>query len=140
MDIAAFIGIILGVGAIICGNIVEGGNIGHLVQLAAALIVFGGTLGATLLSFSLTDIFNAVKSLGLVFVSRSASPGEVIEDIMGLLVKARKMGLLALEPQIQNIDNDFLARGMNLVIDGIPPEMIRSILSQEIDTYEDTLR
>ncbi|MGD0281930.1 MAG: flagellar motor protein [Dissulfurispiraceae bacterium] len=140
MDIAALIGIVLGIGAIIGGNMVEGGNTAHLVQVAAAVIVFGGTLGATLLSFSIRDMFNAVKALGMVFGRRSSSPGEIIEDILGLLVKARKMGLLALETQIKTIDNPFLAKGLNLVIDGIPPAMIKEILSQEIFTYEDTYR
>lgn len=140
MDIAALIGIILGIGAIVGGNIAEGGNPSHLMQVAAALIVFGGTLGATLLSFSVRDMFNALKALGMVFGRRSASPTEIIEDILGLLVKARKMGLLALESQIKTIDNDFLAKGLGLVIDGIPPAMIREILSQEIFTYEDNYK
>jgi len=140
MDIAALIGIMLGISAIVGGNLVEGGNPAHLMQVAAALIVFGGTLGATLLSFSIRDMFNAVKALGMVFGAKSAHPSEIIEDILGLLVKARKMGLLALESQIKSIDNQFLAKGLNLVIDGIPPAMIKEILSQEIFTYEDTYK
>ena len=140
MDIAAFVGILLGIGAVVGGNMVEGGNTAHLVQVAAAIIVFGGTLGATLLSFSLRDMFNAVKALGMVFSVRSSSTGEVVEDILGLLVKARKMGLIALESQVKTIENDFLRKGLNLVIDGIPPAMIRDILFQEIYTYEDTCK
>lgn len=140
MDIAAFIGIILGVGAIIGGNLIEGGNTTHLVQLAAALIVFGGTFGATLLSFSMRDIINAVKALGMVFGGRSSSPNEVIEDILGILVKARKMGLIALESQIKSIENDFLRKGLNLVVDGMAPAMIKEILYQELDTYEETMK
>ncbi len=140
MDIAALIGIILGIGAIIGGNLVEGGNTAHLVQVAAAIIVFGGTLGATMLSFSIRDLFNAVMALGMVFGGRSSSPGEVIEDILGLLVKARKMGLLTLESQVKTIDNPFLRKGLSLVIDGIPPAMIKEILYQEISTYEETYK
>ena len=140
MDIAALVGIILGIGAIIGGNLVEGGNTAHLVQVSAAIIVFGGTLGATLLSFSVRDIINAMTSLGMVFGNRSASPGEVIEDILGLLVKARKMGLLTLESQVKTIENPFLRKGLSLVIDGIPPAMIKEILSQEIFTYEETYK
>lgn len=140
MDIAAVIGIVLGIGAIIGGNMVEGGNTAHLVQIAAAIIVFGGTLGATLLSFSITDMLTALKALGMVFGNKSASAGEVIEDILGLLVKARKMGLLTLESQVKSIENDFLRKGISLVIDGIPPSMIKEILSQEIFTFEDTYK
>ncbi len=140
MDIAAVVGIILGIGAIIGGNLVEGGNTAHLVQVSAAIIVFGGTLGSTLLSFSARDLLNAIQALGMVFGNRSASPGEVIEDILGLLVKARKMGLLTLESQVKTIDNPFLRKGLSLVIDGIPPAMIKEILSQEIFTYEETYK
>src|SRR5271157_1078879 len=140
MDIAALIGIILGIGAIIGGNLVEGGNTAHLVQVAAGIIVFGGTLGATMLSCSIRDLFNALKALGMVFGNRSSSPGEIIEDILGLLVKARKMGLLTLESQVKSIDNEFLSKGLSLVIDGIPPAMIKEILYQEIYTYEETFR
>ncbi len=140
MDIAAFVGILLGIGAVVGGNMVEGGNAAHLVQTAAAIIVFGGTLGATLLSSSIRDMFNAVKALGMVFGARSSSSSEVIEEILGLLVKARKMGLLSLESQVKSIDNDFLRKGLNLVIDGIPPAMIKDILFQEIYTYENTCK
>jgi len=140
MDIAALAGIIIGIGAIIGGNLVEGGNTAHLVQVAAAIIVFGGTLGATMLSFSIRDLFNALKALGMVFGSRSSLPGEIIEDILGLLVKARKMGLLTLESQVKSIDNQFLSKGLSLVIDGIPPAMIKEILYQEISTYEETYK
>ncbi len=140
MDIAAFIGITLGFSSIIVGNMIEGGNTAHLIQVAAALIVFGGTLGATLLSFSIHDIINAFKALGMVFGGRSSTSSEVVEDILGILVKARKMGLIALESHIRNIENAFLKKGLNLVVDGMTPAMIKEILYQEVTTYEETLK
>ncbi len=140
MDIAAFLGIILGIGAIVAGNIIEGGTTTHLVQAAAALIVFGGTFGATLLSFSMRDILNATKALGMVFGGKSSSPSEIIEDILGILVKARKMGLIALESEIKNIENPFLRKGLNLVVDGMAPAMIKEILYQEVTTYEEKMK
>ncbi|MEW6116926.1 MAG: flagellar motor protein [Nitrospirota bacterium] len=140
MDIAAFIGLLLGIGAVVGGNIIEGGNTAHLVQGAAAIIVFGGTLGATLLSFSTHDIINALKAIGFAFGKKSYASTEVIEDILGILVKARKMGLIALESQVKNIENDFLRKGLNLVIDGMTPAMIKEILYQEITTYEESLK
>ncbi len=140
MDIAAFLGLILGLGAIVAGNIIEGGTTSHLVQVAAALIVFGGTFGATLLSFSMRDILNAIKALGMVFGGKSSSPSEIIEDILGILIKARKMGLIALESEIKNIDNPFLRKGLNLVVDGMSPAMIKDILYQEVTTYEEKMK
>lgn len=140
MDIAAFIGLLLGIGAVVGGNIIEGGTTAHLVQGAAALIVMGGTLGATLLSFSTHDIVTACKALGFVFSRKAYEPTEVIEDILGLLVKARKMGLIAMESQVKGVENEFLRKGLNLVIDGMTPAMIKEILSQEIVTYEETFK
>ncbi|HAK87701.1 MAG TPA: flagellar motor protein [Nitrospiraceae bacterium] len=140
MDIATFLGLILGVGAIFVGNIIEGGNTSHLVQGAAALIVFGGTFGATLLSFSMRDVFNAFKALGLVFGGSRQSPSEVIEEILGILVKARKMGLIALESEVKNISNPFLRSGLGFVIDGMTPAMIKDVLYQEISTYEEKMK
>ncbi|MFO0752751.1 MAG: flagellar motor protein [Thermodesulfovibrionales bacterium] len=140
MDIAAFFGLLIGVSAIIGGNIIEGGSTAHLVQLAAALIVFGGTFGATLLSFSSRDIINALKALGLVFRGRSLAPAEVIEEILGILVKARKMGLIALEDQVNRIGNPFLRKGLSLLIDGMTPQMIEDVLYQEIATYEEEMK
>ncbi len=140
MDIATFLGLILGLGAIFVGNIIEGGTTAHLVQAAAALIVFGGTFGATLLSFSMRDVFNAFKALGLVFGGRQQYPSEVIEEILGILVKARKMGLIALESEVKNISNPFLRNGLGFVIDGMTPAMIKDVLYQEISTYEEKMK
>jgi chemotaxis protein MotA len=140
MDIAAFLGLIIGVGAIIVGNIVKGGTTAYLIQLAAALIVFGGTLGATLMSFSMKDMFNAVKSLRLVFGGKSNESSAIIEDILRILAKARRMGLIALEPEIKNIENHFLRKGLTLVVDGMPPSMIKDVLYQEIATYEENMK
>ncbi len=140
MDIIALLGLIVGVGAIVAGNIAEGGNTAHLVQLAAALIVFGGTAGATMLSYPLKDLITAFASLRAVFYEEKHDPLLVIEDSVNILVQARRMGLIALQPQITQIENAFLRKGLNLVVDGMPPKMIRDILDQEISTYETRMR
>lgn len=139
-DYAALFGLFLGVGAIVGGNLIEGGNTAHLVQGAAAAIVFGGTFGATLLSSSFADVKRALKCLPLVIRPADHDPDKIIEDVLALLVKARKLGLIALQPEILTIKNPFLQKGLNLVIDGMNPAMIREILSQEIATYEDSMK
>jgi chemotaxis protein MotA len=140
IDYIAFLGLILGIGAIIAGNLIEGGNTAHLVQGAAAAIVFGGTCGATLLSSSLSDVKRAIQCLPVIFKRSTHKPEAIIEDILSLLVKARKLGLIALQPEILKIENSFLQKGLNLVVDGMNPVMIRDILLQEIATYEDAMR
>jgi chemotaxis protein MotA len=140
MDIIALLGLLVGVGAIIAGNIVEGGTTAHLVQLAAGLIVFGGTAGATMLSYPLKDLVNAFASLRTVFYEEKRDPLAIIEDSVNILVQARRMGLITLQPQIMQIGHAFLRKGLNLVVDGMPPKMIRDILDQEISTYETKMR
>jgi chemotaxis protein MotA len=140
MDIVAFFGLIIGIGAIVAGNIIEGGTTAHLIQAAAAMIVFGGTAGATMLSYPLKDLRTAIASLRMVFSREVRNPILIIEDSVNILIQARRMGLIALQPQIMQIENAFLRKGLNLVVDGMPPKMIRDILDQEIATYETKMR
>jgi chemotaxis protein MotA len=140
MDILAVFGLIIGLGAIVAGNIVEGGTTAHLVQLAAALIVFGGTFGAIVLSYPLRDLSSAMAALRLVFHHKKADPYSIIEDSVNILVQARRSGLVALQPQIAGIEKDFLRKGLTLVVDGMPPKMIKDILEQEIASYERRMR
>jgi len=140
VDLAAYLGIALGLGAILVGNILEGGNLFHLLQPSAALIVFGGTIGATLLSFSWEDVVNAVRALGMAFQKLPSTPEELIDTIIDLLVKTRKGGMLALEPEMERIKYPFLKEGLTLLLDGIDVSTIRTVLSQEIVTYETTVK
>jgi|WetSurMetagenome_2_1015567.scaffolds.fasta_scaffold00205_5 chemotaxis protein MotA len=140
MDLLALLGLMIGLGAIIAGNIVEGGTTAHLMQAAAALIVFGGTAGATVLSFPADDIRAALSALRLVFAKKSADPAPIIENSVNILIQARRNGLVALQSQIAKIDNAFLRKGLHLVVDGMPPNMIRDILEQEIISYETRMK
>lgn len=140
MDLIALLGLIIGLGAVIVGNIVEGGTTAHLVQAAAAIIVFGGTFGAVILSFPFKDIITAFISLKFIFLSRKVNFDETIETILDLLVIARKRGLLALQEELDRIDDSFLKRGITYVIDGISPNIIKESLTQEIYTYEEIIK
>lgn len=140
MDLIALIGLIIGIGAIVTGNIAEGGTTAHLVQVAAAIIVFGGTFGATILSFPFKDIITAILSLKFIFFNRKVNFNDTIETILDLLVIARKKGLLALQQEFDRIDDPFLKRGLTYVIDGLSPSIIKDSLYQEIYTYEDIIR
>ncbi len=140
MDLIALLGLIIGLGAVIVGNIVEGGTTAHLVQAAAAIIVFGGTFGAVILSFPFKDIITAFISLKFIFLSRKVNFDETIETILDLLVIARKRGLLALQEELDRIDDSFLKRGITYVIDGISPKIIKESLTQEIYIYEEIIK
>ncbi len=140
MDLIALLGLIIGIGAVVAGNIAEGGTTAHLVQLAAAIIVFGGTLGAVLLSFPMRDLTVALRSLKFIFLNRQVNFDETLETIIDLLIIARKRGILALQEEVNRISDPFLRRGINYVIDGISPAIIRDTLIQEINAYEDIIK
>ncbi|MCS7215036.1 MAG: flagellar motor protein [Thermodesulfovibrio sp.] len=140
MDLVAILGLIIGIGSIIAGNIAEGGTTAHLVQLAAAIIVFGGTFGAVFLSYTIKDLVTAFLSLKFIFLNRKINYYETIDTIIDLLVIARKRGLLSLQEELDRINDPFLKRGITHVIDGISPNIIRETLNQEIYAYEEVMR
>lgn len=140
MDLIALLGLIIGLGAIIVGNIVEGGTTAHLVQIAAAVIVFGGTFGAVLLSFPMKDLKLATNSLKLIFFNKKLSYKDTIDTILELLILARRRGLLALQTELENVKDPFLRRGITYIIDGLNSDLIKEALEREILAYEDMMK
>ncbi len=140
MDRASFLGLILGIAAIIAGNMIDGGRLNTILQPTAAIIVFGGTLGATLLSFPFRDVVRAVASLRSIFFQRTGNPEAIIRDIIRYAHMARRNGLIILEPEITKISHPFLAKALKLAIDGTSPVMLREIMEQENTTYEEERR
>jgi len=138
MNKTSIAGILLAIAAILGGNFIEGGRMNSIVQGSAALIVFGGTLGATFLSFSAKDMAYAAKSLRHVFVNDELLPADfiLINEIMDLSGKVRKNGLLSVEREIQNIKYAFLRRAIKLTVDGIDPKLLRRTLEQETISLE----
>jgi chemotaxis protein MotA len=131
MDLATLIGLVFGTIVILLA-IISGGDIGIFINIPGLLVVLGGTIAATLIKFSLADCLYAFK-LGLkqAFVDESANPRELIERIKDLANKARKDGLLALEEEAVN--NVFFQKGIQLCVDGQPPEFVKKVLDNEMD-------
>ncbi|PKM76982.1 MAG: motility protein A [Firmicutes bacterium HGW-Firmicutes-15] len=136
MDITTLIGILIGFGSLALGFWEEGGSFGMLVVISAFIIVFGGTLGATILSFNLEDLKKVPYFLKLIFKDKKVNYIEVLESLVDTADKARREGLLSLESQLATIDNKFLARGLQMVIDGTDPELTRSMLEMEMEAFE----
>ncbi|MBI4683432.1 MAG: flagellar motor protein [Nitrospirae bacterium] len=138
MNKASAVGILLGISAILVGNLIEGGRINSIVQGSAALIVFGGTLGATFLSFSLKDIMLSAQMLRNVFYDEKLLPDDhsIIRDIVHYATTARQKGILSLENELNNINYGFFRRALRLTIDGIDPEVLYNSLEQENRTFE----
>lgn len=124
-------GIILGFSAVVGGNFFEGGGFASLVNLPAAVLVFGGTIGAGLLQMPANELNRALTMLRWVFVPPRQRFADGIVRIVRWANTARREGLLGLET-VAEIEKDLFARkGLQLLVDGNEPEMIRNVLESE---------
>src|SRR6185295_560904 len=110
MDLATILGIVIALGGILLGQAIEGGSILQILQPTAAMIVFGGTIGATMIGFPLDVFKQAMADLVHLFKDQKAEPNAVIDDIVKFTNKARREGIIALEKDAQTIDDDFFKR------------------------------
>ncbi len=140
MDRSSLIGLFLGALAIVGGNLLEGGRIGSIIQPTAALIVFGGTLGATLLSFPFSDILKAVAALRSVMMTDKTDHRGLITDMLRYATIARRSGFIALEGEVSRMDNPFFRKALRLAIDGMLPKPLVETMEQDALTYEDEHR
>lgn len=130
MDIATLIGFLGGLG-IILAAIAMGGDVMLFVNMPSILIVFGGTFMVTLMRIPLSDFFRSFGVAAKAFFNKKEDPNQLIEEAVRLADVARKNGLLALEGE--TIENEFLGRGVNLCVDGHDPELVKKILSEDIN-------
>jgi len=137
MDLATLIGLLIGMGGLIGGFLLEGGHIGMLVVETAFIIVIGGTIGATMICFTMEELKKIGYFFKEVFVDTKVDY-VTVDTLVDTADKARREGLLSLESQLSEIDNEFLTRGLQLVIDGTDPELTRHMLEMEIEAFEDT--
>jgi chemotaxis protein MotA len=140
VDLISIAGLLLGVAAIVGGQILEGGNVASLIQVTAFFIVIGGTMGAVMLQSSLPVFLNGMRLLKWVIFPPQAHPAELIGEILGWSQIARKGGLLALEPLIDALSDPFKRKGLQMLVDGAEPDKIREALEVEINTYEEHQR
>lgn len=132
-----WLGIILGLAAILGGNALEGGHISSLIQPTAALIVGGGTLGATLLAITGAEAKAALLSLKPVLLGGSQDYSALAKEIIGLAAAARKDGILSLEGAVGRIKNPFLAQNLRRIIDGYDPNVLKTLMEDEIHHAEE---
>lgn len=137
MDILTILGLVLGFGAVLGGMVLEGGHLGSIAQVAAAVIVFGGTLGAVLVNYPLNVFVLALKNAKFALFQKTSDPYTVIKLIAELSATARKDGLLALESSIKRVQDPFLRKGLQLVVDGAEPKLTREILEIDIAHTEE---
>lgn len=132
MDLASVIGTILGLSAIIVGQILEGGHVSQIIQGTAALIVFGGTAGAALVSYPTQDIKRAISLIPLIYKNVNMDVRPVIDEIVRIATVARKEGVLAVEGQRESIQDPLFKKTIKFVIDGFEPNTVKEIIDTEI--------
>jgi chemotaxis protein MotA len=138
MDLASLIGIFLGVIAVVGGQLLEGGHMSQILQGTAAIIVFGGTAGAMLVSYPSSDIRRAFKLLPSIFKEVNLDVRPDIDEIIKIATVARKEGVLAVEGQRESIQNPMFKKTIKYVIDGFEPNTVKEIIDTEIGlTFEE---
>ncbi len=138
MDFLTIIGIVVAFGAILGGNILDGGHTSSLIQLTAFVIVMGGTLGAVMVQSQMSIFFRALGMIRWAVFPPKLEPEAAIERIVNWSNIARKEGLLGLEAIAEDEKDIFARKGLQLLVDGSEPEIIRSILEVEVSAKEHT--
>ena len=136
MDFLSVIGILIALLAILGGNWLEGGHVASLLNGPALAIVLGGTIGAILLQTPIPIFVRAMRMSGSVFRPPKLPVDETIEKIVEWSKIARRDGLLGLENATYNEKDRFIRKGVDLLVDGNEPELIRSMLEVELDSRE----
>lgn len=133
MDKATLIGLVLGIGAVLGGQALEGGHIGSIMQATAAIIVLGGTFGAVFISFTFNDVLKGFNGLRKIIQESAQNPYLIIDQISNYANKARKEGILSLEKEVKTIEDPFLKKALTMAVDGIEPHAIREAMETELE-------
>jgi chemotaxis protein MotA len=135
-DWATIGGMLLAFAGIVGGLLLEGGNVRDVTQITAALIVLGGTIGAVMITSSVTTVIGAARKLPMVFFDMSGNGADELEQILDYAGRARKAGIVSLETELENIPSPFLQKALALGVDGTELKDLREIMELEIDALE----
>jgi len=136
MDITTLIGIASGLGLVLIA-ILQGGGVAIFINIPSLMITVGGTIGATLINFPLPKVIKVMGVVKKAFFHKESSPEDTIATLVDFARVARKEGVLALEERIAGTDDPFFRKGVQLVVDGTPPETIREILTIELNSLQE---
>ena len=131
MDVTTLIGLVVA-GGLVVSAILMGGSPAWFINYPSLMIVLGGTMGATLLAYPLSEVLSVFKVVKHVFLHKSQSVNKLIALIIDFARKARREGILSFESTIKQLDDPFLAKGLQLAIDGMESSAINDIMTTEI--------
>jgi chemotaxis protein MotA len=137
MDIATLLGIVMGTGLVVWGMAQGGTGLGLFWNVPSLAIVVGGGTAAVMVCFPLPKVIGAMKVVKNAFFPQHSESTDIINIIVSFAEKARREGLLTLEEDAAALENDFLQKAIQLVVDGTDPELVRDILEIELAFLED---
>jgi chemotaxis protein MotA len=133
VDKSSVAGTIIGIGGILGGLFLEGGKIGQVLQPTAAIIVFGGTLGAVLLQFPLASVLEAFWRLKDVISEPKHDGDAKIAELVAFAIRARREGIVSLDAQLSAVEDQFLKKSLMLAVDGTEPLELRKTMELEME-------
>jgi chemotaxis protein MotA len=139
VDISTLIGILVAFGLVII-SILLGGDGTWFINYPSVMIVLGGTMGATLLSYPLSEVLSVFNVARNVFLHRSQIPSQLIPLIAGFAKKARQEGILSFEARLKDLEDPFLVKGIQMAIDGMESSSIEDVMTTEIQYLEERHR
>lgn len=140
MDLSTILGLVIGIGGILLGYILEGGSLGALVSIPSMFIIFGGTIGAVMVTVTMKEVMSVPRLFVSALTLHKSSESDLIEVFVRLSEVARKEGLLSLENIIeQEVGDNFdpmLKKGIRMVVDGTELELVKNMFETEIYIHE----
>jgi chemotaxis protein MotA len=137
MDLATILGIVLALGFILGGQALEGGSVLQILQPTAGLIVFGGTLGATMIGFPMSVLKQAAADFLHVLKEENIQPNAVIDEVIKFTNKARREGIISLEKDAAGIQDEFFRKAIMMAVDGSEPKELRQTMEVELQYMEE---
>ena len=139
MDLGTLLGIVSGFGLVIIAMSI-GGGLGAFINAPSIMIVCGGTMGATLINYPISDILRVIKVAKNAFFSEKIKTKKIIETLIEMSKISRRDGILGLEKTLKDIKDPFFVKGMTLMIDGIEPAKLSELLDTEVEYIEERHR
>lgn len=135
MDIATIVGLLLGT-VLVLGSIMLGGDITPFIDVPSVMITVGGSFAALLINFPLKTVLGSFKVVKKGFTDRLPKTTSVIDQFADLAAIARRDGLIGLEPEMEKLNDEFLVRGLEMIVGGVSREEVASVLETEIACIE----
>lgn len=139
MDLATLIGFLIAFGALVVSVIIDSGagTLLTLIHPGALLLIFGGTIGATVIGYRKADLMRLPGLMKSAFLHEEHDPQDLIDRVVRMAEKARREGLLALQDDVASLDNPLLVRGVQLIVDGTDPDIVKQTMETQVELAEE---